>query len=140
MLLTIGTLALYRSLGSSNVLAEQASRQSTATNLAASDLERVRSVPYADLAIKIATAGPTYFEGDELVTDATNGRLLPMSSVIEGGVTYEVARHVTWRSAVVNGSTVAQAFKQVTVVVAWTDERGTHDVRSATAISRTSAP
>ncbi|MEZ5376636.1 MAG: prepilin-type N-terminal cleavage/methylation domain-containing protein [Acidimicrobiales bacterium] len=140
MLLTIGALALYHSMSASGTLAENGDRHATATRLAASELEKARALPYTSVAMKVATAGATYFEGATQVTDATNGRILPTSSKPLGGVTYEIERYVTWRSATVNGTPVSQAFKQVTVIVAWTDAAGSHDVRSSTALSRTTSP
>lgn len=140
MLLTIGALALYQSMTSSNVLAENAERHSTATRLAASEIEKARTLPYDAVAMNVASAGTTYFEGAQQVTDAVDGRVIPSTAVVVDGITFDIRRYVTWRSATVNGGNVSQAFKQLTVIVSWTDTQGTHDVRSASAVSRTTAP
>ncbi len=140
MLLTVGALALYQSMGASTKLAENSDRRSTATNLTASELEQIRSFPYDAVAMKMATGGATYFEGAMQVTDASDGRVVPSSAVDMNGITYDVSRFVTWRSARANGTDVDQAFKQVTVIVQWDDSSGSHDVRSSSAVSRTTAP
>ncbi len=140
MLLTIGALAIFHSMGASSVLAENSDRHSTATQLTASELEKARAISYNKLAMQLATAGTTYFEGATQVTDAASGRVIPSSSVVIDGVAYKVHRYVTWRSTTVNARTVTQAYKQVTVIVSWADTSGTHDVRSDYAVSKTLAP
>ncbi len=140
MLLTIGSLALYQSMSASNDLAASGDRLASATQLTASELEKARAIPYDQLAMKVPATGSPTFEGAPQVTDASNGRIISSSSAVIDGVTYEIARYVTWRSATVNGTTVDKAFKQVTVIVRWNDDHGSHDTRSDTAISRTAAP
>ncbi len=140
MLLTVGALAIYQSMGASTELVENSSRHLTATQLGASEIEKVRALPYDVVAMRMPTAGTTYFEGAEQVTDAADGRVEPSTDVERDRVIYTVDRAVTWRSADVNGTTTTRAFKQVTVIVSWSDERGDHDIRSSSAVSRTSSP
>ena len=140
MLLTVGALAIYQSMGASTELVENSSRHLTATQIGASEIEKVRALPYDVVAMRTAEAGTTYFEGAEQVTDATDGKVEPSTDVERDGVEYTIDRYVTWRSAVVDGTTMDNAFKQITVIVSWTDERGDHDIRSSNAVSRTSSP
>lgn len=138
LLLTVGALSLYQSMGASTELVEHSDRRITATRLAASEIEQIRSTAYPTVAMALAAANPTFFDGAEQVTDAANGAVTPSSTVERNGLTYRVERYVTWRNSEVAGVTRDRSFKQITVVVSWNDERGAHDVRSTSAVSRSS--
>lgn len=140
LLLTIGALALYQTMGTSTGLVEHSDRRLTATRLAGSEIEQIRSSSYSTVAMAMAAATPTYFEGAEQVTDAVDGTVAPSSTVERNGLTFRVERYVTWRESEVSGVTRDRSFKQITVVVSWTDERGAHDVRSTTAIAQSTGP
>lgn len=138
LVVTVGALSLYQTMSASTELVEHSDRRLTATRLAASEIERIRATSYPVVAMALAAANPTFFEGDEQVTDATDGSVEPSSIVERNGLEYRVERYVTWQDTEVNGVLRDRSFKQITVVVRWTDERGAHDVRATSAVSRTS--
>lgn len=49
--------------------------------------------------------------------------------IVQGGVTYTVARYVVWSDAHDASSTFDRAYKRLTVIVDWTDQAGAHVVR-----------
>jgi prepilin-type N-terminal cleavage/methylation domain-containing protein len=106
LLLAVGIAALAGVMNSSFNLASRTTSRARATAIATETLEAARAVRYADLP---AAPGTT-----------TSQRTV-------GGSTYAVERGVTWTADASN----SQAYKTVTVSVAWADTAGAHEVHQS---------
>jgi Tfp pilus assembly protein PilV len=105
--LALGVVAVIGVMGSAFNVSVTNSARSKAVALATKELETIRAIPYASI-----VAGPATTSRDE----------------VSGSRTYHIERAVTW----VTKGTTAQAYKQGTVDVSWTDHAGRHDVHQTT--------
>ncbi len=136
MLLAIAVLAAATAMGAATKTAAVAEHRSVAARLATSEVESIRSRPYGLIGIDPATRGyKPRFEGRPTVSGRDHV-LKPTGTVSVGGVDYRIERHVTWSPITVGGSTSAEGFKIITIIVAWDDTGGPHEVRQDTGIFR----
>ena len=129
LLLAVGVGGVVATLGTSGEAAATGRHQSTAAGIATGEVEVIRSVPYDE--VGIAASSPGYvprFEGRDTVTGAVN-RVEATGTTTVDVITYELERHITWRDITVGGSPIARGYKQVTIIVSWSDGTGPHQVR-----------
>jgi len=135
--------------------AGSATHRTDAASIASREIESMRAVPYASVGFYGDETGYTStFEGNTTVLlaattpfgvdppiqpqtpdpsaadtftpdpDATNA-----SPITQGGISFTVHRYAVWVNAQDSSSTYTQAYKRLTVTVAWTDLAGAHTVR-----------
>lgn len=139
MLLTVGVLAVLSSMGAASKASAVAEHRSTAVRVATTEIETMRSWPYDEVGIRPTSRGRTpRFESRPTVS-GNNMRAQATGSVDVAGVTYDIVRHVTWSPVSVKGSTIPDGYKLITVVVAWSDTAGRHEMRQDTGLYRPAA-
>jgi hypothetical protein len=134
LLLSVGALAVVASIGAAARATRAGELRSVAVQLAADELEAVRAVPFDQ--IGISTADPDYeirFEGRRTVTETAN-RIEATGQIVIDQITFDLRRQVTWGAIEVGGARIEEGFKQVTIIVTWTDPSGSHEVRQDTGI------
>lgn len=132
-IMSVGVLAAVRVMDSAFFAASQGGNRTRAVALATKEAESMRSVPYDSLGFQPTQPGfEATFEGLQTVV-VLNPAVAPEGpDLVQGGITYHVHRDVVWTSAasaVAPGTTYANAYKQVTVLLSWTDGGGTHTAR-----------
>ncbi len=130
LVLTVGLLATAQVVIGGLRAQGTADRRTVAARVVDSEIERIRSLAYENIAIdasdRDAVAGL-----DGLITVAgTVNSLDPVVEVSIDGTDYDVRRHVL---AVPIGSE-AEAYRRVVVIAEWTDESGTHQHRVDTGV------
>jgi type II secretory pathway pseudopilin PulG len=134
-----------------------AAHRTDGSSIASREIEAMRAVPYAQVGFyDDQTAVLPSFEGFATVslgtTSPASGQLIPQiqperpdpsaaagyapdpypenaSPIVQGGVTYTVARNVVWISAQDASLSYDKAYKRLTVIVTWSDRAGVHVVR-----------
>ena len=135
-----------------------AEHRTDAASLASREIERMRAVAYAAVGFYGDQYGYPAGGKDTLlgnadvvtlgsVSSAANPPLLQPATpdpsagglsdpdpangqpVVLGHVSFSVARHIVWVNAKDSAATYAGAYKQLTVIVGWSDTAGTHSVR-----------
>jgi prepilin-type N-terminal cleavage/methylation domain-containing protein len=134
-----------------------ASHRTDGSSIASREIEGMRAIPYAQVGFYADQTGYTAtYEGHTTVslgsTSPSSGTLTPKlqpqrpdpnaaagyapdphpenaSPIVQGGVSYSIQRYIVWIDAHDPGSTYTQAYKRLTVLVTWTDQAGSHDVR-----------
>jgi hypothetical protein len=104
-----------------------ADARSSATAVAAAEIEGLRAIPYDELGFSPADAGyVASFEGVPTVTlTAGTDQADPVAPVqIRKGISFSTVRHIVWRDATRDGVTHVQAYKQVTVLTSWEEPSG----------------
>ncbi len=107
--------------------------RSAGATVATKETEAVHAVPYDSVGFYSDQSGyVTQFEGRNTVTLGTTapaGALAPTSVVPVGPITYSVARYVTWADTDPGSGNQPEAYKKTTVIVSWSDQGGSHQVR-----------
>ena len=134
-LLAMGVMATTSAVDSSSRAAGSGRYRTAATSVAERELETMRSLDYE--LIGLSPAAPGFvpdFDGHATVT-ADPAVISPTDVVSDEGIDFDVTRHVTWAAVTSSeGFTVDDAYKLLTVVVAWTDH-GSRSVRLDAGIS-----
>ncbi len=134
MLLGVGVLAVFSSLGAAGKATSVADHRSTAVRVATSELEIIRSWPYDEVGISVTSLGyRARFEGRPTVSD-TDMRVEAGGELTIDNTVYTITRNVTWESIRVGRSVTTQGYKLVTVVVSWDDGVGDRSVRQDTGL------
>lgn len=131
--MSVGVLGFLRvSLGGMAVTTG-ANARTTATAVAAGEIEAMRAIPYADLGFATSAAGfRSSFEGATTVVVAPEvARVEPLGVHQQDGMTFTITRDIVWASALLGGGPdmADTAYKRTVVQVAWTDQYGPHEVR-----------
>ncbi len=134
-----------------------ASHRSDGASIASREIESMRAIPYAEVGFYADETGYTAtYEGHATValgsTSPSSGTLVPQIQpqrpdpnaaagfapdpdpenaipIVQGGVSFSLERHIVWIDAQDSSSTYTQAYKRLTVIVTWSDQAGSHDVR-----------
>lgn len=131
--MSVGVLGFLRvSLGGMAVTGG-ANARTTATAVAAGEIEAMRAIPYADLGFATSAGGfRSSFEGATTVVVAPEvARVEPLDEREQDGTVFAVTRDIVWASALLGGGpdVADTAYKRTVVQVAWTDRYGPHQVR-----------
>lgn len=131
--MSVGVLGLLRvSLGGMAV-SVGANARTTATAVAAGEIEAMRAVPYQDLGLAASATGfRSSFEGATTVVVASEvAKVVPMGERQQDGLSFAITRDIVWASALIGaGPDIADsAYKRTVVQVDWTDQYGPHQVR-----------
>lgn len=128
--LSIGVLGALSLLVSSSRAAGVADVRSAATDLAAAELETIRSLDYEIVGISIAASGYVPdVDGRPTVTEATNA-VEPLGDVVREGTRFSIQRSVVWETV----GAERQAFKIVSVVVSWDSTAGRAEIELQTGL------
>lgn len=113
-----------------------ANHRTAGAAIASREMEGMRSIPYASVGFYSDQLGyAADFEGHDTVL---LGATAPVPALIEPqdatpemqrGVAYTIQRKIVWIDADDGASTYADAYKQLTTIVTWTDAAGPHTVR-----------
>jgi hypothetical protein len=133
-----------------------ANHRTDGSSIASRELESIRAVVYAQVGFYADQTGyVSSFEGRSTVllgsTSPSTGatpQIQPQtpdpnaastyapdpdpsnaSPIVQGGVSYSVARYIVWADAQDASTTYTQAYKRLTVIVTWSDQAGAHTVR-----------
>jgi hypothetical protein len=134
-----------------------ANHRTDGASIASREIESIRAVPYAQVGFYGDQTGyVSSFETHSTVTlgstSPSSGSLIPQiqpetpdpnaattyapdpnpanaSPIVQGGISYSVARNIVWVNAQDASTTYTSAYKKLTVVVTWSDQSGTHTVR-----------
>jgi Tfp pilus assembly protein PilV len=129
MLLAVGVGAVVVSLGAASEVTATGRHHSVAADLATGELEAARAVTYEELGIAVSSPGYLpRFEGRDTVTETVN-QISPTGQATVDETTFDLRRHVTWADIDVGGTRITEGYKHVTVIVAWTDGSGDHQLR-----------
>ncbi|MFN3220227.1 MAG: hypothetical protein ACE367_27350 [Acidimicrobiales bacterium] len=134
LLLATAILAAASSLGGASTASAVGANRQAAVALAASELDVMRSLRFASVAIP--PASPDYltrFESRLTVADP-RGAVAPTSTVARRGIDMQVRRMVTWASVTTPDGPEPEAYKHLTVIVEWADTAGPHTYRLDTAL------
>jgi prepilin-type N-terminal cleavage/methylation domain-containing protein len=135
MLLSIGALGIYQLFGTSAKVTAASSARVTAQQIATSEVDAIRSLPWEQLAMSSAPVVDSRFDPNPAVGPTAEGKVAPKATITRNGVDYGLLRRVSYLT--VTGTTFVntQAVKLVTVLVTWSDGAGQHDVRSSSAVA-----
>ncbi len=136
MLLAVGVLAVLSSMGTASKASAVADHRSTAVRVATTEIETMRSWPYDGVGIRPTSRGFTSRFESRPTVSGNSMRAKATGSIDVGGVTYDIVRHVTWSPISVKGSTISDGYKLITVIVAWGDTAGRHEMRQDTGLYR----
>jgi prepilin-type N-terminal cleavage/methylation domain-containing protein len=122
--------------------ASATSTRTEAAALATRDLEAMRSVPYTLVGFYGDQTGyVSAFEGSETVQLAlltpvnTTPAFLPLTTENFAHRTFTVRRHIVWVDAKETGGvTRTQAYKRTDVLISWTNQSGTHEIRDSSIV------
>jgi len=134
-----------------------AAHRTDGASIASREIEAMRAIPYAQVGFYADQTGYAgTYEGHTTVslgsTSPSSGALTPKiqpqqpdpnaaagyapdpdpenaSAIVQGGISYSVARKIVWINAQDESSTYTQAYKRLTVIVTWNDRAGSHNVR-----------
>ncbi|MDQ1445596.1 MAG: Fibronectin type domain, partial [Acidimicrobiaceae bacterium] len=107
-------------------------RRTAAVGLAIRETEAMHAVPYGQLGFATTQAGyVSQYEGHATVdfvasSTITSPQVAPNGSDVQQGITYNLARYIVWMDA---DATHTEAYKRTTVVVTYTDDGGSHNLR-----------
>lgn len=134
LLLATAILAAASSLGGAATASAVGANRQAAVALATSELDVMRSLRYASVAIPPSSPGyQTRFESRITVADP-RGAVVPAATVQRRGIDMAVRRMVTWASVSTTAGVEPEAYKHLTVIVEWTDTAGAHTYRLDTAL------
>lgn len=131
--MSVGILGLLRVSLAGMTVSMGANARTTATAVAASEIEALRAIPYADLGFTPSAVGfRASFEGaTTVVVPEAVVQVEPTGVLEQDGLSFSVTRDIVWASALVGeGPVVADtAYKRTIVEVSWTDQQGPHHIR-----------
>ncbi len=139
MILAVGVVAVAGSLNTASKADSVADHRTDAARLMTTEIETIRSRPYAEIGIAPSSRGyRRHFENRPTVTEAVN-RVEASGSEEIGSVSYEIDRDVTWSGISVGATSVPEGYKVISIRVTWSDAAGTHDLRQDTGLYRPDA-
>ena len=125
MILAVGVAAVATLFVASARSAGAARGHDDAGDLAASEVEIIRSMPYAEVGIAVSADGYAPFvDGRPTVTEPDDNRIEPIGTASRDGVDFTIERSATWApiGAERNG------YKIVVVTVTWSSSAGERSV------------
>lgn len=133
MLLGLGSLGASATFVTARKATTHSMYRSQATDLAVSETERIRTIPYKKVGIVVFSPGfVSTFRGRITAKSSgpstETGGVHPNAEISRDGVTYLITRHITWQSMVVDNTTIPEGYKVINVIVAWTDSAGSHSL------------
>lgn len=133
LLLGLGTLGASATFVTSTKATTHAKYRSQAMDLAVSETERIRTLPYDSVGIVAGSPGfVSTYRGRTTAPSAGSspetGGVHPSADVAMEDRTFTVTRHITWNPILVNGAAIPEGYKIINIVVAWNDSAGAHSI------------
>lgn len=134
LVLGVGVFGAVSLFSASSETANGARNRSVADEIVESELELMRSLPYAD--VGIATSDSSYrpaFDGQPTVTEGGANRVDAFSTEERSGIEFGIRRDVTWATVDAPSGRIDKAYKLLTVTVQWLDHIGKHEIQAESA-------
>ncbi len=130
-LLVALVLPVFSLFSTGMAVAGTADNRTAAYSLAAGELAKAESVPYAQAGFTSSNC-PSHGGNScvAAVNPPTPPVLVPATTVVQGGKAFTVTTYIVWVDA--PGGSYSQAYKQVTAVVSWRDRGGSPQVTETT--------